>query len=112
MVDLIDNNFDFSNVTSDFDLNCIRLNAESKEEKVEFTSNEDHFKWDSFEPNVLQCLESNERILQDGIISLDTIREAQLLHGYIQGILKTLDKHENHFLRKGILIHRRYLLKS
>ena len=44
---------------------------------------------------------------QEGIISLDIIREAQLLDGYVQGILKTLGKHENYFLRKGILLHKK-----
>ena len=107
VVDLLDTNIEVSNKCSDFNVNSIRLSTDGEKKKVDTKPKGDEIKLDSFEPNVVQCLDLNERILQDGIISLDTIREAQLLDGFIQGILKTLDKNENYFLRKGILLHRR-----
>ena len=85
MVVLLDTNIKVSNERSDFDLNSIQLNTDGEKEKVDIIPKEDQIKLDLFEPNVVQCLEYNEGILQEGIISLDTIREAQLLNGYVQG---------------------------
>ena len=52
-------------------------------------------------------MELNERVLQDGIISLDLVKEAQTLDNFIQEIVHSKVMPNNYFLRKGILLHRK-----
>ena len=94
-------------------LNSIRLvdSSEVADINTEVQSlikeNNDKAHTDRFEHSTIEQLELNERVLQEGIISLDLVKEAQLLDNFIQEIVHYKVLPKNYFLRKGILLHKK-----